>query len=180
MTDEKSGIKNKEAKNKDKANIIITSVNPMFDAAFEALALKYIEGASFRSVASELKGLDITAEIKQALFKASIIAAIGSRRTVQDATSKESAIVAGLKGFSIDNVVTMSKLTIIGHSLLRSDISGQIGVAWRSRIGGAKSIFETSDYVQISEARSRIFSRLRARRIFDEESAEAIVKYFSS
>jgi len=166
MTDEKK----KSVKGSGKIEL------KLLDEQFEELLIRYIDGANYTSVALELKELQLDPDQKRALFRAGLAAAIGNRRTLLDVAPREMSIVSGIKGFTLNNMILMSKLTIIGHSILRTDKAGKIGSLWRAKLNGAASIYEANDLSKFSEKRIKVFEAIKMKRIFDISAADDIVK----
>jgi hypothetical protein len=168
-----------ESEKKEKGRKVEAKVKSelkFMDDGFEDQLTKYIDGASFQSVAAELKELHLDENQKRALFRSSVCAAIGNRRTLSDVTTKEVNQVSSLRGFMLNNVISMAKLTIIGHALLRTTHTGRIGVLWRAKLNGALSIYETSTFVGISDKRLKVIELVKQKRVFSADAADDIVK----
>jgi len=160
---------------KDELKANVKNEPKYLDDNFEDILIRFIDGANFPSIALELKELKLDDISKRAIVRCSLAAAIGVRRTVSEVTNKELAVVSTIKGFTLNNAISMSKLTIIGHALLRSQHSGKLGVLWRAKLGGASSIFETSAYGNMSEKRIKVVENVKLKKLFSVESAEDIV-----
>jgi hypothetical protein len=159
---------------KGSARVTQSPRETVFDDETEAAVLKLVNGSSYYSLADEIKTINLTGEQKASLCRISICAAVGARKSLAATLPTDFAVVNSISAFMLNNQINYTKLVLIGHSLLRYTISGEVGVAWRAKLKGPLSIFETDDLSMFPDKRVVILKNLKAKAGFTRELVEAV------
>jgi hypothetical protein len=146
----------------------------IFDEETEIALLKLVSGSSVSSLALELKEAKLSSEQKASVCRLSVCAAIAARRALQITLPADFSQVLAIPMFVLNNQLNYTKLVIIGHVLMRYPLSGAVGEAWRNKIKGALSIFETEDLSMFPEKRMTIIRVLKMKASFTKESGETL------
>jgi hypothetical protein len=167
-----------EAKKSKKEEVknVLSPRGVLFDDETELEILRFIEGSSLPTIISELKAANLTNEQKASLSRVSIVAAISVRRNLASILQVDYSIVTSLPFMTLNNQVNMGKLCMIGHCLMRYDVAGKIGEAWRAKLNGKLSIFETNDYSKFQPKRAEIFEKQKIRSQFSKELSDNLFK----
>jgi hypothetical protein len=170
MASEAKKSKKEEVKN------VLSSGETLFDAETESEILRFIEGSGIPTIISDLKAANLTNEQKASLSRVSVLAAISVRRNLAEILKADLSVVSSLPFMVLNSKVNMGKLSIIGHCLMRYEVTGKIGEAWRAKLNGKLSIFETSDYSKFPVARAEIFEALKSRSLFTKDFSDTLFK----
>jgi hypothetical protein len=148
----------------------------LFDNNTEVNILKFITGSILSTITKDLKSANISNEQKASLARLTVVIAIGYDGYLAKTFKSDLLVVVSLPFIILNGALDIEKLSVIGHCLMRYNITGRIGKAWRLKLNGFKSIYETTDYSNFPTRTAESFEKQRAQVLFIKDLADVLYK----